>query len=85
MMEFLRDTFAETGSLHNWLPPRFENSRDALFPDTQIWEETGGDPPRIVAVANPEVKFRYFIQIHPDYAFLDGEIVRWIEDRCTTQ
>ncbi len=84
-MDFLRDTFAETRSLHNWLPPRFENSREALFPDTQIWEEIGGDPPRIVAVANPEVKFRYFTQIHPDYAFLEGEIVRWIEVHCASQ
>ena len=85
VMGFLRDTFAETGSLHNWLPPRFENSRDALFPDTQIWEEICGGPPRIVAVANPEVKFRYFIQIYPDFAFLEGEIVRWIEGHCASQ
>ncbi len=85
VMCFLRDTFAETGSVHNWLPPRFENSRDALFPDTQIWEEIGDDSSRIVAVANPEVKFRYFIQNRLDYAFLEGEIVRWIEDHCASQ
>jgi ribosomal protein S18 acetylase RimI-like enzyme len=85
VMGFLRDSFAETGSLHNWLPPRFENSRAEMAAGTRLWEEVGGPEPRIVAVANPEVRFLYFIQMDPDYAYLEGEVVGWIVDYCTTQ
>ena len=84
VMGFLRETFAETGSLHNWLPPRFEGSSDEMGSGTRIWEEVGGSEPRIVAVANPEAEFLYFIQIHPDYLFLEGEIVDWIEEHCVS-
>ena len=78
VMSFLRDTFAETGSLHNWLPPRFEGSSDGMASGTRIWEDINGQNPKIVAMANPEEKFTYFIQFHPAYAFLEGEIVDWI-------
>jgi GNAT superfamily N-acetyltransferase len=85
VMGFLRDSFAETGSLHNWLPPRFENSRAEVAAGTRLWEEVGGPEPRIVAVANPEVRFLYFIQMDPDYTYLEGEVVRWIVDYCASQ
>lgn len=85
VMEFLRDSFAETGSLHNWLPPRFENSHAEMAAGTRLWEEVGGPEPRIVAVANPEARFLYFIQMDPDYAYLEGEVVGWIVDYCTSQ
>jgi len=83
-MGFLRDTYLETRTIQNWLPTRFENSHRDLVSDVHIWEEVDGDPPRIVAMANPEIPFLYFIQIHPDHAFLEEEIVRWIEDRCAS-
>jgi mycothiol synthase len=86
VMSYLRDTYSETASLHNWLPPRFENSGKGMEPDTRIWEFCSGEPrPRILAVANPEAKFRYFIQIHPDYSFLEEEIIQWIEDHSAAQ
>jgi ribosomal protein S18 acetylase RimI-like enzyme len=85
VMGFLRDSFAETGSLHNWLPPRFENSRSEMAAGTRLWEEVGGSEPRIVAVANPEARFLYFIQMDPDYAYLEGEVVEWIVDYCASQ
>jgi len=85
VMGFLRDSFAETGSLHNWLPPRFENSRAEVATGTRIWEEVGGSEPRVVAVANPESRFIYFIQIDPEYAYLEGEVVEWIVEYCASQ
>lgn len=82
VMDFLRETYAETGSLQNWFPSRFENSREEMAKDTRIWEEMkeGQREPRIVAMANPEIKYQYFIQIHPDFYFLEEEIIRWIEE-----
>jgi ribosomal protein S18 acetylase RimI-like enzyme len=86
-MDFLRDTYAETGSLNNWSPTRFENSRGEMARHTRIWEEfeKGKLEPRIVAIANPKIEFLYFIQIHPEYSYLEGEIVRWIEDHSEDQ
>jgi len=84
IMDFLRDTYLETHTIQNWLPNRFENSHRDLVSDVRIWEKVDGDPQRIVAMANPEIPFLYFIQIHPDHAFLEEEIVRWIEDRCAS-
>jgi ribosomal protein S18 acetylase RimI-like enzyme len=75
VMRFLRDTYAETGSLGNWLPPRFENSAEGNEADIRVWEEEG----RIVAVANPEDRRRYFLQVHPDYSGLEGEMLDWTE------
>jgi ribosomal protein S18 acetylase RimI-like enzyme len=76
VMSFLRDTYAETGSLSNWLPQRFENSAKENEADIHIWMDGG----RIVAVANPEETRRYFLQIHPNYTTLEGEILDWVEE-----
>lgn len=81
-MAFLRETYAETKSLHNWLPPRFENSAKGNEADTHIWETGDG---KIVAAATPEEKLCYFMQVHPDYASLDGEIIEWIEEHSAEQ
>ena len=85
VMMFLRETFTETGSLHNWLPPRFEGSSDDMASGTRIWEEVDGLSPRIVAMANPESEYVYFIQIHPDYSYLEGEIIDWIIEHCDSK
>jgi len=84
VMKLLRDSYAETGSLHNWLPPRFENSRAEVASGTRLWEEVDGPEPRVVAVANPEARFVYFIQMDPDYAYLEGEVVEWIVEHCAS-
>ncbi len=81
-MNFLRETYTETGSLRNWLPPRFENSAKGNEADTRIWETHGG---KIVAMATPEEKLCYFMQVHPDYASLDGKIIKWIEEHSAEQ
>ena len=52
-MEFLREVYIETGSLQNWLPPRFENSAKGNEADTRIWETRSG---RIVGALTPEEK-----------------------------
>ena len=82
VMRFLRETFTETGSLHNWMPPRFEGSSDNMASGTRLWEEVDGLSPSIVAMANPESAFVYFIQINPDYSHLEGEIIDWIIEHC---
>jgi hypothetical protein len=77
-MDFLRKVYLKTGSLQNWLPPQFENNHMELASCTIIWEEDG----HIVAVANPEVKDLYFMQVDPDYEFLEPQILEHIEDNA---
>ncbi len=90
-LAFLRETFRRTHSYQNWFPDRFENShksggRTHWVDDIRVWEEmyetVAPSRRRIVAVANPESRFNYFIQIDPDYDFLEREILAWIERYC---
>lgn len=89
IMQFLRSVYQETGSLQNWFPDRFENSCEDHVSDIRIWEEINDttSPPhhKIVAIANPEELFCYFIQIHPDYGFLEKEIIQWIESHSVAK
>ncbi len=80
-MSYLRETYSETKSLNNWLPPRFENSIIEMKDSVHLWEEISGEDKRqkILALATPEIKFRYFIQVHPKYYSLEEDILRWIE------
>lgn len=89
IMQFLRSVYQETKSLQNWFPDRFENSCDDHISDIRIWEEIDEtrSPPqhKLVAFANPEDPFCYFIQIHPDYSFLEREIIQWIESHSVAK
>ena len=76
VMGFLRETYVETGSLQNWLPPRFENSANGNEADTRIWKTRSG---RIVGALTPEEKLRFFIQVHPNHTHLYTEIISWID------
>ena len=76
VVEFLRESFAETESLENWLPPRFENNSRDMDPGIRVWEDDG----EIVGLAVPEKPFVYFVQLHHDYMGLYGEMVEWIEE-----
>ncbi|MFP3952430.1 MAG: GNAT family N-acetyltransferase [Candidatus Bathyarchaeia archaeon] len=78
VMEFLRETFADTGSLENWLPPRFENNSRDMDQGIRMWEFDD----KIIGLAVPEKSYVYFIQLHPDHNALYGEIVEWIEVYC---
>ena len=65
VQKFLFEVHKETGTFQNWLPTRFENSHLDRVEDIRIWEE--GVRRRIMAVANPETKTIYFIQIRPGH------------------
>jgi len=78
VMGFLRETYAETGSLENWLPPRFENNGRDMDPGIRVWERDG----EIVSLAIPERPLRYFVQLHPYHMGLYGEIVEWVVEYC---
>lgn len=75
VMEFLRATYAETDSLENWLPPRFENNSRSMDPGIQLWEDNG----KIVGLVVPEEPLVYFVQLHPRYLRLYDEMVNWVE------
>lgn len=66
VMNFLRETFRETGNLENWLPPRFENNSRELDIGINIWE----DDREIVGFVVPEKPLVYFVQLHPTYIWL---------------
>jgi len=78
VMNFLRETYIETKKIWNWLPTQFENSHLGMASDIILWENEG----KLVAVANPEEKYQYFIQINPEYNYLESQIVEQIEIRC---
>jgi len=83
VMSFLRDVYKKTKNLENWVPPRFENSAKEMASGTHLWmEKSNKIDSRIIAMATPEKKFRYFMQVHPDYVFLEKEIIEWIEKKC---
>ena len=75
VMDFLRKAFAETGSLENWLPPRFENNSREMDFGIRLWE----DEDEIVGFVVPEEPLIYFIQLHSDYIWLYDNMVEWIE------
>ena len=83
---FLSRTYTDTKSYQNWFPDRFENSHKQYANDIRIWEQTDDttSPPKvtIIALANPESKNSYFIQIDPSYSFIEQEIIEWIEKHC---
>ena len=76
VMVFLRNTYAETGCLENWLPPRFENNRREMDSGIHVWEDDGS----IVGLVVPEEPLVYFIQIHQQSQALYPKMVQWIEN-----
>jgi predicted N-acetyltransferase YhbS len=82
VMNYLRDTYLTIKSLQNWLPTRFENISREHEKDIRIWIDASSEQQKttVLAIANSETSFRYFIQIHPDYSFLIDEILQWIEE-----
>jgi ribosomal protein S18 acetylase RimI-like enzyme len=79
IQRFLFEVHKETGTFQNWLPSRFENNHLDHIEDIRIWEETDGGERRVMAVANPETKTIYFIQIRPGHPTLLDEAIQWIE------
>jgi len=79
IQRFLFEIHKETGTFQNWLPSRFENNHLDHVEDIRIWEESDGGERRVIAMANPETKTIYFIQIRPGHPTLLDEVIRWIE------
>lgn len=89
---FLILTYKLTHSFQNWIPSMFENIKfgpcgteyqaeeDEYI---KIWEETDDSDTssvsKIVAVTFLKPSGDCWIQIHPDYRFLEKEIVLWVE------
>ncbi|MCW3989226.1 MAG: GNAT family N-acetyltransferase [Candidatus Bathyarchaeota archaeon] len=84
VQEFLFEVHKETGTFQNWLPTRFENNHMDQVEDIRIWEEEGAQR-RVMAVANPETKTIYFIQIRPGHPTLLDTIIRWIETHTASK
>ena len=89
---FLIETFNQTRTLVNWLPHRFENRKygpcgteylDEEDELVKIWEEVDDTTrfSKIVAVTVLEGGNRYVINIHPEYKFIEKDILNWIEEQ----
>jgi len=81
VMDFLRDIYAETGGLENWLPPRFENNSREMDSWIRLWEDDG----RLVGLVVPEKPFQYFVLLHPKYQYLYTDMVKWIESHSSAR
>ena len=82
VMDFLRETYMETGSLYNHFPTRFENDKNNYPEGIHLWEkdicDTESEQKRIIGLSLPTRKFIYFVQVHPNYEYIINEIVDWI-------
>jgi mycothiol synthase len=89
---FLILTYNLTHSFQNWLPSMFENIKfgpcgteyqDEEDEYIKIWEKTDdsyiSSVSKIVAVTLCKPSGDCWIQIHPNYRFVEKEIVLWIE------
>ncbi|MCW4011847.1 MAG: GNAT family N-acetyltransferase [Candidatus Bathyarchaeota archaeon] len=74
-MAFLRDLYAETGGLENWLPTRFENNSRSMDPGIQLWFNAD----TLVGLVVPDSTLLYYVMVHPDYIELYSEMVTWLE------
>ena len=86
--QFLLDTYRLNQALHNWEPRRWIGHiyhRDAaahreclakLPDDVRIWEDAAGE---IVGAVTPEYDGGVYLQVHPDYRSLEGEMLAWAE------
>lgn len=85
--DFLCDTYQLYNGLQNWDIARWTFNRYCVhgkeeMEDKRIWEESvklwetvDGD---IVGVAHIEEPGEYFFQVHPDYKYLEEEMIEWV-------
>ncbi len=91
--DFLAELYQLTKSLRNWIPSRIENRKfgpcgppyqDEEDKLVKIWEELDEDnaskSPKIVAVSIMENAPDSHINIHPDYEYLEEDIIRQMEE-----
>lgn len=75
MMDFLRDLYAETGGLENWLPTRFENNSRSMDLGIRLWFDD-----ELVGLVVPDSTLLYYVMVHPDYIQLYPKMVSWLEE-----
>ncbi|WP_455463324.1 GNAT family N-acetyltransferase [Candidatus Hodarchaeum mangrovi] len=78
-MTFLNDLFIRTRSYENWFPDRFENSSDSREDGIMVWKEIENSQPKIVALTTRDSPQDFFLQVDPNYQFLEQEMIEWIE------
>ena len=89
---FLIDIYNLNKSLHSWIPIMFENLKfgpggseyqDEEDEYVKIWEDIDDSKDqsttKIVAVTIAKSSDASWIQIHPEYRFLEGELIEWLE------
>ncbi len=90
LRSFLIDIF-KLAPYHSWIPSRLENvSFGPCGPEYQdeedeyikIWQEITGSDSKIVAVSFVKPSLECWIHTHPDYKYIEREIVLWIENHA---
>lgn len=88
--DFLSKTYEYNG-IYNWDNARWSFNRYCVHnkqelsgkrnweASVQIWEDSQGE---IVALAHIEEPGDYFFQVHPDYKYLEEEMLIWAIDDC---
>ena len=76
VLTFLRDLYAETGGLENWLPTRFENNSRSMDPGVHLWFYDEA----LVGLVVPDSLLLYYVMVHPRYVGLYSEMVTWLTD-----
>lgn len=87
--DFLKQTYAITQNQHNWGIDRWDywcyfihsvpSSRVATDWESQVrlWETESGE---LVGVAHPEDGSDVYLDVHPEYRYLESEMLDWAED-----
>jgi len=79
---YLIRLFEMTRSFQYWLPVRFENSHTDRVGDVRIWEKHIKDGfTEFVAITSSDTPGHFYIHTHPEYKYLEEEIIEWIEQR----
>lgn len=85
---FLNEVYRINKDQQNWLTPRWQyavhfinslykiRGNDSIEPSIRIWETETSE---IVGIVNKEDSENTFIQIHPEYLFIEDQMIQWIE------
>lgn len=88
--EFLSKIY-DCGAYHNWDTGRWSFNRYCTHNEEELsnnrtwensvalWEDSNGE---IVAVAHIEEPGDYFLQVHPDYKYLEENMLLWAIENC---
>lgn len=89
--DFLSDTFKLYGKNYNWDNGRWAFNRFCIHSKEELsnnrsWEDSvaiwENQDSEIVGVAHIEEPGDYFLQVHPDYKYLEEEMLLWAMRNC---